>query len=465
MEEQKTQQLPEDFTASMRELLGDEYPEYLDSFGRNPAMAVRVNTLKISVEEFCRSCPFDLHPVPWAENGFYVTKDARVTHHPYYYAGLYYVQEPSAMVPASRLPIQEGDRVLDLCAAPGGKATELGARLKGTGLLVANDISHSRAKALLKNLELFGIKNACVCSEAPEKLSGVYGEYFDKILVDAPCSGEGMFRKDPSMLKAYRKNGPSYYRPLQERILEAAWRMLKPGGMLLYSTCTFSILENEGTILHFLESHPDMELEVIRDCPGFSQGIRLGKENLHLERCIRLFPHRIEGEGHFAALLKKSLERKERSSFHAAEEKRSKPPTPWERFSDEMLQAYPGDFDYLQIQEGLYGLPRGERPPGGIRFLRTGLFLGSCKKDRFEPSQALAMSLTPKEVKRVWNLSAEDDRIFRYLKGETLETEGEEGELPNGWVLLCADGHPLGWGKLINGTLRNKYYAGWRMEQ
>ena len=144
----------------------------------------------------CRICPFEITPVPWTDNGFYYDGERlSPAKHPYYSAGLYYLQEPSAMTPASRLPVEPGDKVLDLCAAPGGKATELGARLKGEGLLVANDISSSRAKGLLKNIEVFGIGNVAVLCEEPGKMENCFQEFFDKILIDAPCSGRSEERR------------------------------------------------------------------------------------------------------------------------------------------------------------------------------------------------------------------------------------------------------------------------------
>ena len=195
--------LPQIFVEQMKEILGPELPEYLESYEKPKFTGLRVNTSKISVEEFERISPFKtLRRVPWTPNGYYYTEEDAPTKHPYYYAGLYYIQEPSAMTPASVLPVEPGERVLDLCAAPGGKATELAARLAGTGLLIANDISAKRAKALLKNIELFGVENSFIVTEYPKKLAEFFTGFFDKILIDAPCSGEGMFRKDPSMVKA-----------------------------------------------------------------------------------------------------------------------------------------------------------------------------------------------------------------------------------------------------------------------
>ena len=242
-------ELPVAFCDEMKRILGDEYEDYLKSMEGTRKFGLRVNTAKISAEDFLKISPFELTPIPYVKNGFYYDGEKeQPAKHPYYFAGLYYLQDPSAMTPASRLPIEENDVVLDLCAAPGGKATELAAKLHGTGLLIANDISSKRAKALLKNIELFGVENSFIVTEYPKKLAEYFTGFFDKILIDAPCSGEGMFRKEPSMVKAWEQNGPEFYAALQEDILKQALPMLKPGGMLLYSTCTFSPLEDEGKI-------------------------------------------------------------------------------------------------------------------------------------------------------------------------------------------------------------------------
>ncbi|MCB6342080.1 RsmB/NOP family class I SAM-dependent RNA methyltransferase [Enterocloster lavalensis] len=294
--------LPAAFADSMRALLGDEeYTSYIRSFGEDWKPGLRANGLKIRPEQLKAMLPWQLEPVPWVETGFYYDADqARPSRHPAYYAGLYYLQEPSAMTPGELLPVKPGDRVLDLCAAPGGKSTQLGARLLGEGLLVSNDISNSRARALLKNLELAGIPNICVTSESPERLSQVFPLFFDKILVDAPCSGEGMFRRDGEMVKDWALKGPAYYAPLQREILAAAVTMLRPGGTILYSTCTFSREEDEGTVEYVLSRFPDLELKPLDTglVPGACGGIGL-------DGCMRLFPHRIKGEGHFLALLRK----------------------------------------------------------------------------------------------------------------------------------------------------------------
>ena len=378
------------------------------------------------------------------------------------------------MAPAAVLPVCPGDKVLDLCAAPGGKSTELGARLQGEGLLVSNDISNSRAKALLKNLELFGIPNICVTSETPEKLASVFGPYFDKILVDAPCSGEGMFRKDPDLIKSWLERGPEYYAPIQRQILKSAAAMLKPGGMLLYSTCTFAKLEDEDTIQWILEEEPDLELVPIEPWEGACGGF----DGMPV---IRLFPHKIEGEGHFLALLrKKDTQAPDGGKFSgsigsdnrsgAASGKDSAQVRRLEQESDfgqwEAMLTQALDHSRIMVRDGMvYYLPKCFDRSWNLRYLRTGLRLGEWKKNRFEPSQAAAMALPMKEFSQTVSLSAEDDRTIRYLKGETVFPRPEESSgLKKGWVLIGVDGYPLGWAKYTGSNFKNKYYPGWRWQ-
>ena len=378
------------------------------------------------------------------------------------------------MAPAAVLPVCPDDKVLDLCAAPGGKSTELGARLQGEGLLVSNDISNSRAKALLKNLELFGIPNICVTSETPEKLASVFGPYFDKILVDAPCSGEGMFRKDPDLIKSWLERGPEYYAPIQRQILKSAAAMLKPGGMLLYSTCTFAKLEDEDTIQWILEEEPDLELVPIEPWEGACGGF----DGMPV---IRLFPHKIEGEGHFLALLrKKDTQAPDGGKFSgsigsdnrsgAASGKDSAQVRRLEQESDfgqwEAMLTQALDHSRIMVRDGMvYYLPKCFDRSWNLRYLRTGLLLGEWKKNRFEPSQAAAMALPMKEFSQTVSLSAEDDRTIRYLKGETVfPTPEESSGLKKGWVLIGVDGYPLGWAKYTGSNFKNKYYPGWRWQ-
>lgn len=449
----------------MKSLLGEEFDAYLESFNDKRIYGLRVNNLKISTEDFLKIAPFLLTPVPWIANGFFYEEEVKPAKHPYYFAGLYYLQEPSAMTPANLLPVEEGDYVLDLCAAPGGKSTELAAKLSGTGLLISNDVSASRAKALLKNIELFGAKNVMITSEASSKLRAVYEQFFDKILIDAPCSGEGMFRKDSKLIKAWEKNGPEVYGAIQREIILDGADMLKPGGYMMYSTCTFSKYEDEETIAYLLEKRPEMEVVKVSDCyEGFCHGFD------GMEESIRIFPHKMKGEGHFLTLLHKKggLEKREGSGTGSGL-------TLSDRNKTEKLQGELADFLKLvsmptepsrirMAGERAYLLPEGLDEYNKLHILRAGLLLGEIKKNRFEPSQALAMALKKEEFQRVIDLSRDDINVIKYLKGETLEIEETYAADNQGWNLICVDGFPLGWGKLTGTTLKNKYHAGWRWQ-
>jgi NOL1/NOP2/sun family putative RNA methylase len=465
--------LPKLFEDRMKTLLGEEYEAYLQCYNKPHFGGLRVNTLKSSPEELEKICPFSMKRIPWVWNGYYYDSEEQPSKHPYYYAGLYYIQEPSAMTPASLLPIEKGDKVLDICAAPGGKSTELGAKLGGEGLLVSNDISNSRAKALLKNIELFGIRNALVTSEAPIKLVEYFPEFFDKILIDAPCSGEGMFRKSPTMIKNWEQYGVEYYNNLQKDIILFSARMLKPGGYILYSTCTFSPEENEGTIAYLLEEYPEFEVvnaipeaEVQKELGVSYENFDYGKPDWangkeELKYCIRLWPHKIDGEGHFVTLLHKrdvkGVASTANNSNNSAESKKS--------LSEEAIEftnqlKFPIKQELLVVHEDrVYLLPEGLPNLKGLRILRHGLLLGEMKKQRFEPSQALASALTITEYDKVIDLSVDDPNVIRYLKCEAIELEGD---YEDGWYLVCVEKHSLGWIKVTKNNFKNKYFPGWR---
>lgn len=564
--------LPQSFLDSMKEILGEDYEAFLTGFDGQRQYGLRVNTLKMNLEEFERIAPFHLKKVPWISNGYFYEAEDVPAKHPFYSAGLYYLQEPSAMTPASRLKVQPGERVLDLCAAPGGKATELGAALQGEGLLVANDINTARAKALLRNLELFGISNSFVTNEPPHVLAERFPEFFHKIMVDAPCSGEGMFRKNPAVVDSWQEKGPEYFSKLQREIIVQAADMLLPGGMMFYSTCTFSPLENEKTITHLLKERQDMEVVPMEDYEGFAEGLTSYKDEGFDESCKfcrRIWPHKMSGEGHFMALLHKksgaeqeiksdeqdsvmqninylSAENSEESgmdrTFHMNQEantseifdrakeaniseildrdkkenilryqqdaepvfdrknieisrkadkkasKKSKKAKKkqqtetlssvwWEKcksLSKEQKAAAEDFFAHVNIAydvgridvrgDNLYYLPEPEYDGRGLHFLRNGLFMGEFKKKRFEPSQPFALALRAQDFDQVLDFPADDERLQRYLRGETLDVSnlinGEKKR--KGWQLVMAAGHPLGFGKLVNNNLKNKYPAGWR---
>ncbi|MCR5794516.1 MAG: RsmB/NOP family class I SAM-dependent RNA methyltransferase [Solobacterium sp.] len=441
-------ELPQKYIHEIRELFGDEAETYLASFEKPHTKSLRVNTLKISPEEFQRISPFHLTPVPWCREGFYYTEEDRPSTHPFYYAGLYYLQEASAMCPASLLPVEKGDIILDACAAPGGKTTALAAKLDHTGLLVSNDISASRQNATLKNCERAGIDNIYIISSDLRDLSVKYPAYFDRILVDAPCSGEGMFRKEPSLVTSWLERDSSYYAPLQKEIVRHAWKMLKPGGMMLYSTCTFSVKENEEVITDLLHEYPDAVILPVADrYAGFAPGILPGTEN-----CVRIYPHRVNGEGHFAALLKKEGSCSTGASVSTA----GKPPAEFAEFQKYLNRPLHGTY-FLQ-NEKLYLLPGTGFGHAGIRVIRSGLLLGTVKKGRFEPSQHLACSLKSSDFRQTVDLKPDDIRTEKFLKGETIRIS----EDCKGWVLICTEGFPLGFGKADKGTVKNKIEKGYR---
>lgn len=477
-------QIPAGFTDRMRRMLGDEFDAFVASYDRPRRRGLRVNTMKISPECFLETAPFPVSRIPWVDNGFFCEGEASPASHPWYAAGVYYLQEASAMTPASRLPVSPGDRVLDLCAAPGGKATELAAKLNGTGLLVANDISSSRARALLRNLELFGATNILVTNEAPVDLARSFPAYFDKILVDAPCSGEGMFRKSEEAGELWSQERVESLAKQQRTILSAAAAMLRPGGMLLYSTCTFAPEEDEGSVSYLLRQEQDLELIPIDGYEGFDSGRPAwGDGNPDLARCVRIWPHRMEGEGHFLALFRKAgddgvtekadesekynLKRdKKMTRGKKREEGRGRGQMTREQ-REEIAEFLPeGRFDRSRIEcraDHAYYVPPLPDSARGLHFLRCGLYIGDWKKNRFEPSQPYALALRAGDFPNVFSLSSEDQRTAAYLKGESIGlSQDEQNAVSRGWVLVCADGFPIGFGKAVQGVIKNKIPAAWR---
>lgn len=519
--------MPPLFLERMQSLLGDEYPDFLASYEQPRHAGIRVNGLKVETEEFKRISPFALRQIPWCETGFYIDEDAKPGKHPFYHAGLYYIQEPSAMAPAEALDVQPGDRVLDLCAAPGGKSTQIAAKLGGSGLLVANDISEQRTKALAKNIELYGVRGAVVLNETPQRILEAFPRMFNKILIDAPCSGEGMFRKDEDMARQWEKRSVPAYAQMQREILAVAAGLLAPGGTIVYSTCTFAPEENEGQLAEFLQAHPDFELTPLPEEWGIGPGRPdwLAFSDCEAQRSLpaeitrqtalagRLWPHRIEGEGHFVAVLRHQGEpvdepwlpagQLEMSPAVPAADKpaaklRGKPGAEksggssrnkrkpargteghgigsgpllaaWKQFAADHLTA---EANVHQLFPAFFGsnvylsaLPQDRL--NGLKTVRPGWYAGSVKNGRFMPGQPLASALKPGEALRYVNLSLQDGEAVRYLKGETLSMPLErlvcrEHCAPKGYVLVCVDDFSLGFGKWQDGMLKNEYPAGWR---
>ncbi len=530
--------LPQTFLDRMQWMLGDEYEAFLDTFEQERYQALRLNALKIGLnggsaadlpegktgcatgtetdavpeaghgigtDNNVSAAPKDvgfahLSKVPWAENCYYYETSDQPGKHSYHEAGLYYIQEPSAMAPAELLDVQPGERVLDLCAAPGGKSTQIAAKLRGEGFLLCNEVHAARAKILSENVERLGIVNAYVTNETPARLAESFPEYFDKILVDAPCSGEGMFRKNEAACEEWSPENVAMCARRQDDILDCAAGMLKPGGKLVYSTCTFAPAENEGSVSRFLQRHGEFcllpvekERMGLAECDGRAEYLgksrrlagndpgddagRLTEDDQEdaappptgrMEYTLRLWPHKIKGEGHFAALFRKQGE--------LPEGYRNSPLNGFVTgVPDKELEEY---FQFCQEAFGRMELPIGRsrqiayikfgdniylvsaQMPSvrGLKVLRPGLHVGTLKKKRFEPSHALALALSPKEVKHVWNLDSCEGTVISYLKGETFPAEGEKG-----WYLICVDGFSIGWGKLAGGMMKNHYPKGLRI--
>ncbi len=439
--------LPEKYLIEMKQLLQEDYDAYLNSFEEESVRSLRINTSKISVRDFLKINPFHLTPIPWTDDGFYFEEDDRPSKHPYHYAGLYYIQEASAMYPAQALPIEENDIVLDCCAAPGGKSLKLSDKLNGTGALISNDISAGRAQVLLRNLETHGVRNAYVTAEDITKLDR-FENSFDKILIDAPCSGEGMFRKENDLIRSWEQKDSFHYAPIQKQIVSSALKMLKEGGMLLYSTCTFSPEENEEVIEYALDLCPELRVLPLKKQEGFREGITPKTEN-----CVRLYPHLVKGEGHFIALLQKGGRKEKKKEKEASA---AKLPSD-EFFSHLHLQNMSGRL--VRRDNKLYLEPGNPLDMKGLRVMRSGLLLGEYRHERFEPSQALASSLNCEEYDDILNFSLDDDRVIKYLKCETLDVKDKHVQ---GTVLVCADRFPLGFAVVSKGILKNRYPAAYR---
>lgn len=440
--------LPIEFKERMKSLLGEaEYNEFAKAFEEDKRYyALRANTLKCDID-FIKNLDYTQDGVAWENTGFYYDESASPGKHPYHEAGLYYIQEPSAMAPVGYLDIKPGDKVLDLCAAPGGKTTQIACKLQGKGILVCNEINKDRAKILSLNIERLGIANAMVLNETPQHLSEVFEGYFDKILIDAPCSGEGMFRKNDTATEEWSLDNVLACARRQEEILDLASKMLLPGGRLVYSTCTFSKEENEDNIDGFLKRHPDFK---------------------EIER-RRLWPHKDRGEGHFLCALVRDGEHVNDGDKYVpggrtvpARKDALKPfadfckETLKPEFTDELLNSGVVFFFGKQLFFAPFNMPS----VNGLKVLRPGLWLGEIVKDRFEPNHALALFLKAQDVQTCYDIPSDSDEIKAYLNGQTIRTKKE---LKKGWCLITTDGFSIGWGKYAGGMIKNHYPKGLRI--
>ena len=421
--------LPQDFILSMENLLpAAEMPAFLASFAQPPNRGIRANLLKVSAEDpiFKGLCA-----TPWCNSGFYYTSAVRPAKNPLYHAGLYYIQEPSAMSAAAILAPRPGDTVLDLCASPGGKTTQMAAAMMGQGCIVANDATRSRIPQLIRNIEMAGIQNALITNETPRRLAAHLPQYFDKILVDAPCSGEGMFRKDTDAVKAWDKNKSARLALIQKEILRQAAKMLAVTGLMAYSTCTFNAVENEDIIADFLENHPNFDIVTTK----------------------RIWPHRDKGEGHFVAILRKN------SGLAAAGRKTFAAPTHHNKYYAEFCKKYltaPPLGTVFAHKDRLLAIPQGCPSFEGLNVIRAGLLLGKLQKQRYTPSYALALALKKADFAAQYaiDLEAENPLVQRFLNGETFEIHATDG-----LNLFCVGGHPIGFAKILAGRLKGRIIA------
>lgn len=469
--------LPAAFLTRMEKLLGSECEAFLRSYGEERRYGLRRNPLKAAEEEFIRVMPFPLQKISWAREGFYYDAASQPGRHVLHEAGAYYIQEPSAMAAVEALAPQPGERILDLCAAPGGKTTQIAGRMQGKGLLVANEVIPERAKILSRNVERMGIANCVVCSEKPERLSALFPDFFDRVLVDAPCSGEGMFRKEEAVRGEWSEEIVSLCAERQAAILREAAKLLKPGGVLVYSTCTFSPEENEGTISAFLREH---EAYTIVEMPCgnlFSPGRPdwLEEAAPGIEHTGRLWPHLLQGEGHFVARLQRNGEAGGEAGKNAAQREMQEGHSgkDWRKVKTELelcklvepfFEVEPGIREVWKERhpgrlicfgEQIYLTPCEMPPLAGIRVLRPGLQLLTEKKNRFEPAHALALSLVPEDVRKKREVSLAEAEAW--LRGESLPCQEEKG-----WNALFYEGFCLGFGKAAGGQMKNHYPKGLR---
>ncbi|MBQ9965393.1 MAG: methyltransferase domain-containing protein [Clostridia bacterium] len=447
-------ELPKQFEDRMKSLLGEEFEAYFSELQNPPVRAFRVNTDKISLEEFERINIFSGEKIPYVENGYYLDYE-KIGNHPYHHAGLIYMQEPAAMAPAECLDINPDWCVLDMCAAPGGKSTQLKNKLGENGVLVSNEIIPARCKILTGNIERLGLKNCVVTCMDTERLSKTFENTFDLVMVDAPCSGEGMFRKEEVAITEWSESNVQMCSVRQSEILENAVRAVKSGGYIVYATCTFSLEENEMVIDAFLKNHPEFEIAKANErvIAATADGIRFDGcecENIHFAR--RFYPHKAKGEGQFMAVLHHKGEWMNSDFARAKEQKAAKEVT---LFLEETLTDYNKDYVSLYNGNPIYYNNRIFVPDG--KAFCCGVTIGEIRKNYILPHHQFFMALGDK-FKRKINLSADSEEIKKYLRGEEFETTAE-----NGWAVVMVDGVSLGGAKVSNGRAKNHYPKGLRM--
>ena len=448
-------QLPIEFQERMKNLLGSEFDDFINSYNEKPVRAFRVNTDKISLEDFEKINPFPSEKIPYVENGFYFEYDG-IGNHPYHHAGMIYIQEPAAMVPVESLQIYEDWKVLDLCAAPGGKSSQIKNKLGENGVLVSNEIVPSRCKILTGNVERMGFKNVITTCANPQKLAKAFPDTFNMIMVDAPCSGEGMFRKEEIAIDEWSVENVQMCARRQAEILDCAAEMVKVGGYIVYSTCTFSLEENEMTVDSFLKRHQGFELVPVTDkvkentVDGvFFDGCEC--ENIHYTR--RCYPHKTKGEGQFVAVLHYADSSISSEKFYVSGGSQKLDKTLAD-FLDDTLESY--NKNYVEIYNGNPVYYSAELPPPQRLAFSYGVTIGEIRKNYVVPHHQFFMAMG-NDFKRKINLTAESDEIKKYLHGEEFDTN-----CPNGWAVVMVEGCTVGGVKVSNGRAKNHYPKGLR---
>ena len=441
--------LPEKFELRMKDMLKNDYDDFIKSMDETPIFTgIRINTSKNDAEKAILDEFGYIERVPWCESGFYADKSKISGNHPYHIAGLFYFQEPSAMSTVSAMPIEKDDYILDLCAAPGGKATQAGALLGSDGLLVANEIIKNRANILSDNIERFGLTNTVVTNETPQKLAEKYPHFFNKIIVDAPCSGEGMFRKEPQAVDEWSVEHTVSCGTRQKHILDCAMKMLKGGGYIVYSTCTFAPEENEQICAYMLENY-NVELIEPHNLDMLSRGKKeWSLSDYDMEKTRRIFPHKNKGEGHFVALFH-SLDSEDFTEIKKTHKTVCDGEKLYREFEKEFLNTTL-DGEFCLFGENLYLKPKNINIDK-IKVVRAGLHLGICRKNRFDPSHALCLALKKEDFKNSIDFSCDSEILKKYLMGETIEYDKK------GWCAVTVNGYPIGWGKASNGILKNHF--------
>lgn len=435
----------EQFDARMKSLLKDEYDDFKRALLEKPVKGLYLNRNKKNVERVLEEQYIEHHPI--VENGYLYDENYHPGRSAYFLAGLYYIQEPSAMLVADALPIEPDDFVLDMCAAPGGKSCEIASRLTGEGVLIANDIEASRARILSENIERFGLDNTIVTNVDPMRFTKQFQDAFDKIVLDAPCSGEGMFRKLEQAVDTWSEDKVLECAHIQKNLLKGAYDMLKQGGMVIYSTCTYSYEENEAMV-HYAVDELGFELLPLSKSHGLCPGV-------DLDEVVRCYPHHYRGEGHFIALLRKpgnsprKVVRPMKPQVSPADLKVLK--AFYQETLNKKVPAY-----IIENNGHLYAIKKNFPELKGIRVLRNGLYLGEVRKNRFIPSYSLALTLTKEDVKRSYDYSCDSEEIKKYIHGETLEGTGNKG-----FGVIFVDGYPLSFYKESN-QVKNLFPKGLR---